>query len=347
MRAAFETPAGRVGDRVDLEFSGEIWEWRGPAPYYFVTVPEEESLDLQAISAGVTYGWGMIPVQVRIGDTDWTTSLWPKDGGYVVPLKDVVRKAEGLSEGDTITVQLIIDGPSEASRPDLRPVDPPPAQVRQPRAGRRTGESEPAVGAARPSRQVTGDQLTIVPANEASWEDLQAVFGTRGDPSRCWCQRFKMRRRESWASVGAEGLASRLREQTSCGQPESGTTSGLVAYLDGEPVGWCAVDPRPANPRLLRDCRVPWVDRTEDKTDDSIWAVTCFVTRTGFRRRGITRALARAAVDFARQRGARALEGYPDVVERGHVGSRRAFADAGFVEVTRPTSRRVVMRIDF
>src|SRR5882724_2239622 len=110
--------------------------------------------------------------------------------------------------------------------------------------------------------------------------------------------------RESWASVGAEELAFRLRTQTDCGNPESGGTSGLVAYLDGEPVGWCAVEPRTAYPRLLRKTRVPWAGRAEEKTDDSVWAVTCFVIRTGFRRRGISRALARAAVDFARARGA-------------------------------------------
>jgi GNAT superfamily N-acetyltransferase len=194
--------------------------------------------------------------------------------------------------------------------------------------------------------------LTIVPANEASWEDLQAVFGTRGDPSRCWCQRFKMRPRESWASVGAEELASRLREQTECGHPGSTTTSGLVAYLDGEPVGWCAVEPRSAYARLVRNVRVPWEGRTEDKDDDSVWAVTCFVTRTGFRRRGITHALARAAVDFARHRGARALEGYPittkDVIlSELLVGTVGAFEAGGFAEVSRPTLRRVVMRIDF
>ena len=96
---------------VELEFSGEIWQWRGPAPYYFVTVPEEQSLDLKAVSASVTYGWGMIPVRVRIGDTEWTTSLWPKDGRYVLPLKDVVRNAEGLEEGDTVTVRLTPGGP--------------------------------------------------------------------------------------------------------------------------------------------------------------------------------------------------------------------------------------------
>jgi GNAT superfamily N-acetyltransferase len=198
--------------------------------------------------------------------------------------------------------------------------------------------------------------VTIVPANEASWEDIEAVFGTRGDPSRCQCQRYKMQPRESWASVGPEELAFRLRTQTDCGHPKSGTTSGLVAYLDDEPVGWCAVEPRTAYPRLLLKTRVPWADRAEDKTDDSVWAVTCFVTRAGFRRRGISRALAGAAVDFARQRGARALEGYPMITQPGqqitllgelHVGSRSIFAAAGFAEVSRPTLRRVVMRIDF
>ena len=96
---------------VELEFSGEIWEWRGPAPYYFVTVPEEPSLDLKAVSGDVTYGWGMIPVRVRIGGTEWETSLWPKDGRYVLPLKDGVRNAEGLDEGDTVTVRLTPGGP--------------------------------------------------------------------------------------------------------------------------------------------------------------------------------------------------------------------------------------------
>ena len=128
-----------------------------------------------------------------------------------------------------------------------------------------------------------------------------------------------------------------------------------MAYLAGAPVGWCAVEPRSVYRRLRRDCRVPWVGRAEDKTDDSVWAVTCFVTRAGFRRRGVSRALARAAVDFARERGARAVEGYPMLTEPGqeitwgelHVGSRSIFAAAGFAEVGRPTRRRLVMRIDF
>jgi len=191
----------------------------------------------------------------------------------------------------------------------------------------------------------------IMPANEASWEDLRAIFGTRGDPSRCFCQRYKMSPGESWASVGAEELAARLREQTECANPRSTTTSGLVAYLDGEPVGWCAVEPRPAYPRMLRNMRVPWEGRTEDKGDEGVWALTCFVTRAGFRKRGITHALAREAVDFARERGVRALEGYPitskDVIlSELHVGTVGAFEAAGFTEVGRPTLRRVVMRIE-
>jgi len=96
---------------VDFEFSGDVWEWRGPAPYFFVTVPDDESQAIQDVASAVTYGWGMIPVEVGLGDTEWTTSLWPKDGRYVVPLKDWVRQAEGIEKGDLITVRLTLAGP--------------------------------------------------------------------------------------------------------------------------------------------------------------------------------------------------------------------------------------------
>jgi len=89
-----------------VEFSGEVFVWRGPAPYYFVAVPPPESDDIRAISAAVTYGWGMIPVRARIGGTEWRTSLWPKDGGYVVPIKAAVRRAEDFGEGDVVGVRL-------------------------------------------------------------------------------------------------------------------------------------------------------------------------------------------------------------------------------------------------
>lgn len=89
-----------------LEFSGELWYWKGPAPHYFVTVPAEECQDLKAASKLVTYGWGMIPVRVQIGQTEWKTSLFPKDGQYIVPVRANMRKKEGIDEGDTVQVRL-------------------------------------------------------------------------------------------------------------------------------------------------------------------------------------------------------------------------------------------------
>jgi GNAT superfamily N-acetyltransferase len=198
----------------------------------------------------------------------------------------------------------------------------------------------------------TESAITVVPANEAGWADLAAIFGTTGPASRCQCQRYKLAPGESFAGFPAEERAHRLRDQTDCGHPEAADTSGLVAYLDREPVGWCAVEPRPAYGGLLRNNRVPWADRNEDKNDNTVWAVTCVLVRTGYRKRGIGRYLTRAAADFARQRGARAVEGYPIttknvISEELQPGTVGMFADAGFTEVSRPTPRRVVMRIDF
>ena len=93
---------------MELEFSGVIWFWRGPAPWYFVTVPEEQSQALKSISGLVTYGWGVIPVHVQIGRTEYKTSLFPKEGLYLVPVKASVRRAERLEEGDTVTVRLAV-----------------------------------------------------------------------------------------------------------------------------------------------------------------------------------------------------------------------------------------------
>jgi hypothetical protein len=91
-----------------LNFSGEIWFWKGPSPFHFVTVPQDESAELYAVSSLVTYGWGVIPVTAKIGKTSWETSLFPKDGGYLVPVKASVRKVEGLELGDTVEVVLSV-----------------------------------------------------------------------------------------------------------------------------------------------------------------------------------------------------------------------------------------------
>lgn len=193
---------------------------------------------------------------------------------------------------------------------------------------------------------------TIVPANEASSDDLTAIFGTADYAGRCRCQRFKVPG-WIWRDSTQEQRTAALEEQTACGDPTATTTSGLVAYVAGEPAGWVAVEPRTAYPKL-RGSRIPWTGRHEDKDDDGVWAVTCLVVRKGFRGRGLTYPLARATIDFARERGARALEAYPMVTQPGkevtwgelHVGARQVFAEAGFTEVGSPTVRRVVMRLE-
>jgi GNAT superfamily N-acetyltransferase len=139
---------------------------------------------------------------------------------------------------------------------------------------------------------------------------------TAAHAQRCFCQRYKLHPGESFANVGREELAARQREQTHCGAPGSGT-SGLVAYL-GDEVGW---------------------------------AITCVFARAGYRKRGIARALAAAAVEHARRHGARAVEAYPMVdknalAEELHVGTEAMFADAGMTVVSHPSKRRLVMRRD-
>ena len=93
-----------------VQFSGDVWHWRGPAPFFFVTVPDDQSAQLREVARAVTYGWGMLPVRASIGATEWRTSLWPKDGRYVLPLKDAVRRAEQLDEGDVVTARLALGG---------------------------------------------------------------------------------------------------------------------------------------------------------------------------------------------------------------------------------------------
>jgi hypothetical protein len=94
---------------MELEFDGEIIHWRGPSPFHFVAVPDEPSAAIESVKSLVTYGWGAIPVQARIGDTEFTTSLFPRGEIYLVPVKDAVRKAEQLSIGDVVTVTLLLD----------------------------------------------------------------------------------------------------------------------------------------------------------------------------------------------------------------------------------------------
>ena len=220
------------------------------------------------------------------------------------------------------------------------------ARLGRARASRRPSYREVVVADPSPIR--------VVPANQATWEDIEAVVGQARSWDRpCFCQRFKLGV-PGWRATTVEERAHMLREQTDCGYPGSDTTTGLVAYVGGEPAGWCCVEPRPDLP-LIPEPRTWYKKRGQDPTDDRVWVVACFVTRTPFRHSGVSRTLAKAAVEFARARGARAVEGYAMVTQPGveitwgelHVGSRSIFADAGMRQIAAPTKRRVVMRIDF
>ena len=93
---------------LEFTFAGRVIEWRGPAPYYFVPVPDQESADIGEVARMATYGWGVIPVEVRVGEIAFETSLFPKDGGYLLPLKNAVRKPQGLGAGDEVTVKMTV-----------------------------------------------------------------------------------------------------------------------------------------------------------------------------------------------------------------------------------------------
>ena len=189
-------------------------------------------------------------------------------------------------------------------------------------------------------------RLRVVPARDAPFADVEAVFGTRGDPATCWCQWYKLRGAEFRAADPTE-LRDRLAAQLA--EPDPGP--GLLAY-DGEtPVGWCAVEPRPA---LVRLAHSPVASATteHDFTDPGVWSVSCFVIPRAYRRRGVATALAAAAVDVARAHGARVVEAYAvDPAARSKPpaaelfpGTVSMFAAAGFVEVARPKPHRAVMQ---
>lgn len=186
--------------------------------------------------------------------------------------------------------------------------------------------------------------ITVAQVDEARFDDVQTVFGTRGQPARCQCQGY----RQGWYEQHSDNVPGRrelLRDQV-------GEGHGLVAYLDGEPVGWCSMAPR-CDYGYLR--KTTWTGRNEDKDDPSVWAVTCFVTRAGFRHQGVSRALAAGTIDVARAAGARTLEAYPMKPAPGkevtwgemHVGALSAFLAAGFRIVHQPSLRRAVVRYDF
>lgn len=191
--------------------------------------------------------------------------------------------------------------------------------------------------------------LRIVPANEASWDELQTVL--TGEAHRCQCQRVRLGTGDWW-HMPREERAAILASETQCGDPRAESTIGIVAFLGDEPVGWCAVDRRGVYGRL-RGSRVPWAGRSEDPEDPDVWAIACLVVRPGYRHTGLTYPLVAAVVEHARARGARVVEGYPMLTGGANVtwgelsvGPVGPFTAAGFEQVSQPTKRRVVMRLE-
>jgi GNAT superfamily N-acetyltransferase len=191
--------------------------------------------------------------------------------------------------------------------------------------------------------------LRIVPANEASWDDIQDIL--TGGGKRCQCERERLGDHD-WFRMPESGRADLFRSELHCDDPRATETIGIVGYLDGTPVAWAAVDRRAVFGRL-RGSPVPWEGRSESKDDDTVWAVPCLFVRKGHRGQGLTHELVAGAVAHARERGAAALEGYPMRSDGRQViwdetrwGFVNAFAAAGFEEVSQPTKRRVVMRLE-
>ncbi|WP_394551718.1 GNAT family N-acetyltransferase [Agromyces sp. MMS24-JH15] len=192
---------------------------------------------------------------------------------------------------------------------------------------------------------MSDDGFRIVPANTVPFADVEAVFGTRGDAAHCWCQWYKVPKSE-WP-MPDDDLRRRLSEQLA----EPASNAGLLAYDGATPVGWCAIEPRMHLPRLRRSRLIADGSRNRDLDDPDVWSLTCFVVPREHRRRGVAGALADAAVEHARQHGARTIEGYAiDPAARTNVaaadlfvGTVTMFVGAGFEVVARPTQGRAVM----
>ncbi|HBY60798.1 MAG TPA: GNAT family N-acetyltransferase [Solibacterales bacterium] len=171
------------------------------------------------------------------------------------------------------------------------------------------------------------------------WPDFERLFGPKGACGGCWCMYWRRPRAEFERDKG-EGNRAAMKAAV-----DSGEVPGILAYRNGEPVAWCALGPRERYPALQRSRLLKPLD------DRPVWSVVCFFIRKDHRRRGLSTQLLRAAADFAAARGARLLEGYPQVPVKKMAdvfawnGFLHAFERAGFVECARPSERRRIVRL--
>lgn len=190
--------------------------------------------------------------------------------------------------------------------------------------------------------------LNVIPVIDAPWNDVRTVFGTRGDPSTCWCQFFKVDNAAWNVPNAARHFEQALCDQIDEARSAKGAGPGLLAYDGDAPVGWVAMEPRPAYIRLVN----AGVNRAEDPGDAGVWVVSCFVVRVGHRRKGVAAALLDAAVAYARANGARTIDAFPVAVQ-GKVSSAdlyhgplSTFEAAGFTVIDRPNEKRAVVRLE-
>jgi GNAT superfamily N-acetyltransferase len=186
--------------------------------------------------------------------------------------------------------------------------------------------------------------LRVVPVTDAPWDDVRTVFGTRGDPARCWCQYFKVDN-ATWQEQDVAAFEQALCDQTARARESHGAGPGVLAYDGERPVGWCAVERKGVYRRIVNS-RI-----AGDSPADDVWFVSCFVVRVGNRRKGVARALLGGAIAFAREHGARVLEAAPVVAAPGvssadlYHGPFSVFEAAGFDTVSRPSDRRALVRM--
>ena len=181
--------------------------------------------------------------------------------------------------------------------------------------------------------------LSFAPLTPERWSDLEKLFGPRGACGGCWCMYWKLPRRE-YEVLRGEGTHQALKALV-----DGGEVPGLLAYMNGEPLGWCALGPREKYPPLARSRILKPVD------EEAVWSVVCFFVARKHRRQGVMAALLDAAVNYARQKGAKIVEGYPVVPRKGsmpdiyaYTGTLSAFLKGGFVEVARRSESRPLMR---
>jgi GNAT superfamily N-acetyltransferase len=190
--------------------------------------------------------------------------------------------------------------------------------------------------------------VSVVPVVDAPWEDVRTVFGTRGDPARCWCRYFKVDA-ATWKAQDVAAFERSLCDEIDAARAARGAGPGLLAYDDDEPIGWVAIEPRRAYPRILTSKMAAHSTEAADAAD--VWFVSCFVVRVGHRRSGAASALLNGAVEHARAHGARAIEAFPVEAVKGtssadlYHGPLSVFQKAGFEIVARPIEQRAVVRL--